>query len=82
MALEELIVAWSQERPPWQREVMRRVAAGEVLSNEDYDSLVEVIMGAQELPAGQRIVSRSTTVASPRPKWASAGIWDRKLLSG
>ena len=40
MALEELIVAWSQERPAWQRAVMRRIAAGEVLSNEDYDELI------------------------------------------
>lgn len=53
MALEELIVAWSQERPAWQREVMRRVAAGELLSNEDYDSLAEGIVKAKELPAGQ-----------------------------
>lgn len=53
MALEELIVAWSHERPAWQREVMRRVAVGEALSDDDYDRLVEVIVGAQELPAGQ-----------------------------
>ena len=53
MALEELIVAWSQERPTWQRGVMRRVAAGEVLSDEDYERLVEVIVEAKELPAGQ-----------------------------
>lgn len=52
MALEELIVAWSKERPTWQREVMRRVAAGEVLSDEDYDRLVEVVVEAKELPAG------------------------------
>jgi energy-coupling factor transporter ATP-binding protein EcfA2 len=52
MALEELIVAWSRERPAWQREVMRRVAAGETLSEEDYDSLVEVIVETKELPAG------------------------------
>lgn len=31
---------------------MRRVAAGEVLSDNDYDRLVEVIVRAQELPAG------------------------------
>jgi hypothetical protein len=52
MALEELIVAWSQERPAWQREVMRRVAAGETFSEEDYDSLVEVIVEGKELPTG------------------------------
>jgi energy-coupling factor transporter ATP-binding protein EcfA2 len=53
MALEELIVDWSRDRPAWQREVMRRVAAGEVLSNEDYHSLIEVIVEANELPVGQ-----------------------------
>lgn len=53
MALEELIVAWSQERPAWQREVMRRVAAGEVLSSKDYDLLLEAIVEAKEVPAGQ-----------------------------
>ncbi|MGE0592112.1 MAG: AAA family ATPase [Vicinamibacterales bacterium] len=52
MALEELIVAWSKERPAWQREVMRRVATGETLSDKEYDRLVEVIVEAKELPAG------------------------------
>ena len=53
MALEKHIVDWSNERPAWQREVMRRVAAGEVLTEEDYERLVDVIVQAQELPAGQ-----------------------------
>ena len=53
MALEELIVAWSKERPAWQREVMRRVAAGEVFSSEDYDLLLEAIVEGKEVPAGQ-----------------------------
>lgn len=52
MALEELIIAWSKERPAWQREVMRRVAAGERFSDEEYDRLVEVILETKELPAG------------------------------
>jgi len=48
MALEELIVAWAKERPPWQREVMRRVAGGEVLSEDEYDKLVaDIIMGKE-----------------------------------
>src|SRR5260370_35696010 len=34
------------------------------------------------LPEGQRIVSRSTRVASATPKWTTLGICDRKLLSG
>ena len=50
MALEELIVAWSKDRPAWQREVMRRIAAGDVLSNEDYDRLVEDIVATKQLP--------------------------------
>lgn len=48
MALEELIVAWSKERPAWQRAVMRRVAAGDVLSDDDYDKLVDSIVSAIE----------------------------------
>lgn len=48
MALEELIVAWSKERPSWQRQIMRRVAAGDVLSAGDYDELVEDIVAARE----------------------------------
>lgn len=53
MPLEELIIDWSKERPAWQRDVMRRVAAGDMLSNEDYDTLVEVVVEARDLPAGQ-----------------------------
>ena len=44
MALEELIVAWGQERPAWQREVMRRTAAGHLFSDKDYDKLVDNIV--------------------------------------
>lgn len=53
MALEELIVAWSKERPAWQREVMRRVAAGDVLSDQDYDNLVDDILAAKAIPEPQ-----------------------------
>lgn len=49
MALEELIVAWSKDRPAWQREVMRRVAAGDVLSAGDYDQLVENIVATKQI---------------------------------
>src|SRR5690606_22586744 len=50
MSLEELIIEWSKDRPAWQREVMRRVAAGETLSDKDYDWLVDVILEAKEVP--------------------------------
>lgn len=48
MALEEEIVRWSKERPTWQREVMRRVAAGEVFSEDDYEALVREIVNGSE----------------------------------
>ena len=44
MALEERIVAWSRERPSWQREIMRRTAKGELLSDADYDQLIDTIV--------------------------------------
>jgi energy-coupling factor transporter ATP-binding protein EcfA2 len=53
VALEELIIAWSKERPLWQREIMRRVAAGEALSAEDYDRLLEDIVQAREVPESE-----------------------------
>lgn len=53
MALEEDIVSWSKERPAWQREVMRRVAAGGMLSHEYYETLVEAIVTAKEIPPPQ-----------------------------
>lgn len=53
MSLEERIIEWSKERPAWQREVMRRVAAGETLSDEEYDRLVDAIVEEKELPAGE-----------------------------
>jgi len=53
MSLEERIIEWSKDRPAWQREVMRRVAAGETLSDEEYDRLVDAIVEEKELPAGE-----------------------------
>jgi hypothetical protein len=53
MALEELIIAWSRDRPVWQREVMRRVANGDVLSGEEYDRLLEDIVQAKAIPEPQ-----------------------------
>ena len=44
MVLEEQIVAWSKDRPPWQREIMRKVAIGESFSDEQYDVLIDQIV--------------------------------------
>ena len=64
MALEEDIVSWSKDRPAWQREVMRRVAAGDVLSDGDYEALVEDIVKAKELPPPQFGLEQFPQVAS------------------
>ncbi len=48
MALEELIVAWSQDRPAWQRMVMRRAALGQKLADADYDQLLDIIVAGSE----------------------------------
>ena len=47
MALEERIVEWSASRPAWQRLVLRRVAAGDALTDEDYDLLIDDIVVAK-----------------------------------
>ena len=48
MALEEDIVNWSKDRPAWQRAVMRQTAAGVLLSDDDYDQLVDEILNAPD----------------------------------
>lgn len=53
MALEELIVNWSKERPPWQREIMRRVAGGDKLSEADIEALVEDLVTGKTIPEPQ-----------------------------
>src|ERR1700683_3495746 len=55
MALEEKIVDWSTSRPAWQRDILRRVATGEMLTDADYDRLVDNILTskpAQPIPLG------------------------------
>jgi hypothetical protein len=46
MPLEEQIVEWSRTRPAWQRVVLKRVAEGEVLTDQDYDQLVENMLAS------------------------------------
>jgi energy-coupling factor transporter ATP-binding protein EcfA2 len=48
MALEEQIISWSKDRPAWQREVMRRTAVGDLLSDAEYDHLVDDILKASD----------------------------------
>jgi len=44
MALEAEVVSWAATRPAWQRHVLRRAALGEMLTESDYDRLVEAIL--------------------------------------
>lgn len=53
MALEEQIVEWSRTRPPWQRAVLSRVAAGDLLADQDYAQLVEDIVTSKLAPKVQ-----------------------------
>lgn len=48
MALEEQIIEWSKSRPPWQKEVLNRIAAGAILTDADYDRLVEEILAPDQ----------------------------------
>ena len=51
MALAEKIVAWGRERPPWQREIMVRIAQGDILADDDYDRLIDRIVAPVSGPA-------------------------------
>ena len=44
MSLEEQIIAWVATRPCWQRWVLKRVAKGEPLADEDYDRVVNTVV--------------------------------------
>ena len=70
MALEEQIVKWSATRPVWQRRVLRRVAKGDELSNEDYDQLIDDIVAdkhGQDVTFGLKELPQAT--AEDPPVW-------------
>lgn len=49
MALEEQIIDWSASRPSWQRAVLRRVAKGEVISEREYDQIIDAVVASEEI---------------------------------
>jgi energy-coupling factor transporter ATP-binding protein EcfA2 len=51
VSLEEEIIEWSTSRPVWQREVLKKVASGQILSDKDYDSLVDRLLSPSQSPA-------------------------------
>ena len=48
MSLEQEVIQWAATRPSWQRHILRRIARGEVLTDEDYKSIVEAIPGSEQ----------------------------------
>jgi energy-coupling factor transporter ATP-binding protein EcfA2 len=90
MALEEDIVAWSKDRPAWQREVMRRTAAGALFSEGEYDQLVEEILkspdtipgpafGLEHLPKVTAEDSPVRIISIAKPKHVNALASDQPL---
>ncbi len=44
MPIEEQIIEWSTSRPRWQRQVLKKVAAGQSFSSKDYDELLYTLL--------------------------------------
>lgn len=75
MPIEEEIVAWSATRPAWQRNILKRIATGDLPSLSDFEALVddlvagrsfeEVTFGLEELP--------QTTAGDPPVRLLSIG---------
>lgn len=53
MFIEQSFIEWSGSRPLWQQIIMKRVALGEVLTEQDYDQLFDALF------AGRSIVGSS-----------------------
>jgi energy-coupling factor transporter ATP-binding protein EcfA2 len=49
VSLEEQIIEWSAARPPWQRAILKRVSIGHVLSDDDYDHMVDALVTSKEV---------------------------------
>ncbi len=51
MSLEQEIVEWAESRPPWQRSVLGRLAAGQTLGSADFEAIArQLAEGRQEPP--------------------------------
>lgn len=49
MSLEQQIVDWGASRPAWQRAILRRVALREVISDEEYDRIVDSLSASRDI---------------------------------
>lgn len=49
MSLEQEIVEWSHGRPPWQRMVLKKVAAGAAFTAADYDRLTQELISSKDM---------------------------------
>ena len=50
------ILDWSEDRPPWQREALRRLVVGGELSDDDLESLAEICKATHGLAEPQEVV--------------------------
>ena len=67
MPLEERIVAWSRSRPPWQRIVLREVAAGSLMSPEALRRLVDAMVDGESIGDADLELGQLRTSAAQAP---------------
>ena len=48
MSLEQKVIQWASTRDPWQRHILRRIAQGESLGDEDYNRIVDAILESDQ----------------------------------
>ena len=89
MALEEQIVTWSATHPKWQRLVLRRIATGDTLSDDDYERIIDdavaartdyvATFGLQELPHATEEDQPVRLASISKPKHVNALASDQPL---
>lgn len=68
MALEHEVVRWASTRPSWQQYFLRRIAQGDVLTDTDYEQVVETILASNRIGDDQlAIEDLSITVEGDDP---------------
>ena len=74
MPLEEGIVEWSQQRPQWQRIVLRAVAEGRTLSDEALGELIDAVVAEKRLTGGGLESGHLVAPASDAPPVSLASV--------
>ena len=60
MSLEERILAWSKQRPPWQRMALQRIAAGDPLSAAELSELIDAVVAERPIRDGDLKIANLT----------------------